>query len=176
MGVMERYHSEGKIRSLGVSNWCPSCFDCMQDLKVQPVLNQLQSHVGWGVDPLGSWTVDKKRNIVTQAYSPLGGSASDVGSDVDPEILHGNLTTEIASAYNKSTAELALKWLVSNHVPLCVKSTNKKHLASDIDLWSWHLSAEHLKTLNEWQSTAGQKSKDVSWACKDWENAETIAV
>jgi len=106
--VVEEYYKAGKVKSLGVSNWCPSCFDCLADTEVQPLLNQLAMHVGWGKDMLGVWTGNRKRGIVPQAYSPLGH-----GSALDPEVLHGNVSVDIAAAHNESTAEIALKWPVT---------------------------------------------------------------
>lgn len=158
--VMEEYYKAGKIRSLGVSNFCPDCFGCLEGAEVQPVLNQLQMHIGWGKDMLGIWTDSKKRGVVPQAYSPLGH-----GSELDPEVLHGNITTPIAAAHNKSTAEVALKWLVSNGIPLSVQSTNPKHLASDVDLWSWDFTEEEKETLDGWVDNS---SISPSWCCVDW--------
>merc|ERR1712217_240826 len=134
---MEKYVKNGKVKSPGISNFCPDCFSCLDfaAMTVKPVLNQLQMHVGWGKDMLGIWTDSKRRGVVPQAYSPLGH-----GSELDPDVLHGNITKRIAAAHNKSTAEVALKWLVANGIPLAVQSTNPKHLASDIGLWSWDLT------------------------------------
>lgn len=166
--VMEEYYFKGKIRSLGVSNFCPDCFDFLKDARVQPVLNQLSMHVGWGTDPLGIWSDNKKRGAQVQAYSPLGH-----GSELDPEVLHGNLTMEIAAAHNKSTAELALKWLVDNGIPLAVQSSNPKHLASDIDLWSWDLTKAEKKQLDEFASAAPIAP---SWSCSSWVASSEVAV
>jgi len=162
--VMEKAHFEGKIRSLGVSNFCPDCFDCLKGAVVKPVLNQLQMHVGMGVDMKGIWTDNAQRGITPQAYSPLGH-----GSELDPEVLHGNITTRIASAHNKSTAELALKWLVANNVPLVVQSSNPKHLASDMDLWSWDLAKEEKDELDNW---VDDNPIGPSWACSSWDPAD----
>merc|ERR1719263_1514227 len=162
--VMEKYHEDGKLKSLGVSNWCPDCFSCIDnaDLKVNPVLNQISMHVGWGKDMLGIWSYNRKRGIVPQAYGPLGGR----GGAFDPEVLHGNLTNDIAKAHNKSSAEVALKWLVANMVPLAVQSMNPAHLASDIDLWSWSLTPEEKHKLDNYLS--GSKISP-SWVCHDWD-------
>merc|ERR1711862_372885 len=130
--------------------------------------NQLAMHVGWGKDMLGQWSYNRNRNVVPQAYSPLGH-----GSELDPDVLHGNLTTKIAAAHNKSTAELALKWLVANNIPVAVLSTNKAHLASDIDLWSWDLTDEEMDTLNNWVDDA---PISPSWCCADWSINESVSV
>jgi diketogulonate reductase-like aldo/keto reductase len=72
---MEKYVKNGKVKSLGISNFCPDCFSCLDfaAMTVKPVLNQNEMHVGWGKDMLGIWTYNRVRGIVPQAYSPLGG-------------------------------------------------------------------------------------------------------
>jgi len=166
--VMEEYYFKGKIRSLGVSNFCPDCFDFLDKVRVKPVLNQLANHVGWGADPKGTWSDNAARGVQVQAYSPLGH-----GSELDPEVLHGNLTMKIAAAHNKSTAELALKWLVANDIPLVVQSSNPKHLASDIDLWSWDLTEDDKKQLDEPFSATPFGG---SWCCNSWDTTSAVTV
>lgn len=162
--VMEKYFMDGKVKSLGVSNFCPDCFSCLDsaELQVNPVLNQIEMHVGWGKDMLGIWSYNRKRGIVPQAYSPLGGREGAF----DPEVLHGNLTNRIAKAHNKTAADVALKWLVANMVPLAVQSMNPAHLASDIDLWSWSFTPEEKRELDNWLSGS---TISPSWLCKDWD-------
>merc|ERR1711981_1199658 len=102
--------------------------------------------------------------MVPQAYGPLGH-----GSELDPEVLHGNVTKAIAAIHNKSTAEIALKWLVANNIPLVVQSTNPAHLKSDIDLWSWELSEDEMSTLDTWIDNT---TVMPSWLCSVWNETE----
>jgi 2,5-diketo-D-gluconate reductase A len=166
--VMEEYYFKGKIRSLGVSNFCPDCFDFLENARVKPVLNQLSQHVGWGTDPLGVWTDNANRGVQVQAYSPLGH-----GSELDPEVLHGNQTTKVAAAHNRSTAEVALKWLVANDIPLVVQSSNPKHLASDIDLWSWDFTEDEKKELDQ---PFSETPPAPAWCCSSWDVTSAVTV
>merc|ERR1711881_660193 len=84
----------------------------------------------------------------------------------DPEVLHGNLTNKIAKAHNKSAADVALKWLGANMIPLAVQSMNPAHLAADIDLWSWSFTPDEKHELDNWLS--GSKISP-SWLCHDWD-------
>jgi len=161
--VMEEYVKNGKIKSLGISNFCPDCFTCLDhaELKVKPALNQLEMHVGWGMDMLGIWTYNRKRGIVPQAYTPLGGR----NGVFDPSVLHANITNRIGAAHNKSAADVALKWLTDHLIPFVVQSMNPVHLAADIDLWSWSFTLEEKFELDNWLS--GSKIAP-SWICTDW--------
>jgi diketogulonate reductase-like aldo/keto reductase len=162
-GVMEEYHKNGKIKSLGISNFCPDCFKCLDEAKmtVKPVLNQLEFHVGWGKDPFGIWTYNRKRGIVPQAYTPLGGR----DGTFDPTVLKSEFLKQIGAAHNKSAADVALKWLVDNNIPLSVQSMNPAHLASDIDLWSWSLTTEEMASLDKYLT--GSKVAP-SFECRVW--------
>merc|ERR1712070_12369 len=107
---MEKWVENGKIKSLGISNFCPDCFTCLDynQMTVKPVLNQNEMRVGWGEDILGIAKYNRKRGIVPQAYSALGGH--DNWSD--KSFLQANILKKIGAAPKKSPADVALKWLV----------------------------------------------------------------
>merc|ERR550539_1525462 len=51
---MEEFYKAGKAKAIGVSNYCPSSIECiMKKATVTPAVNQVQYHVGMGVDPIG---------------------------------------------------------------------------------------------------------------------------
>jgi len=168
---MEKYVKNGKVKSLGISNFCPDCFTCLDfaAMTVKPVLNQNEMHVGWGKDMLGIWSYNRERGIVPQAYTPLGGR----DAWADPTVLSANITKRIGAAHNKSAADVALKWLVDNQIPLLVQSMNPVHLAADIDLWSWYFTVDEMHELDTWRS--GSKIAP-SFVCKDWNITEDVTV
>jgi len=57
--AMEEFYKDGKARSIGVSNYCPSCLECLDYVDVYPMVNQIQYHVGMGDDPQGFFVVRK---------------------------------------------------------------------------------------------------------------------
>merc|ERR1712072_1139903 len=93
---------------------------------------------------------DKKRGVVTQAYSALGNNP--VTKHANPDIISGNLTTHIAKKHNVSTIQVALKFIVSQGIPAVTKSSSPAHLASDLDLWSWDLTADEMSKLSTHKS------------------------
>mmetsp|Transcript_34892 Transcript_34892/g.107997 ORF Transcript_34892/g.107997 Transcript_34892/m.107997 type:complete len:341 (+) Transcript_34892:42-1064(+) len=143
-------YAAGKYKAIGVSNYCDVCLACLDGVATFPMVNQIQLHVGMGKDPQGMVAMNAKLGIVTQAWSPLGSGGH--GSD---DILSGNLTTGIAAAHNVSTAQVALKYLVDKGAAIVTKSSNPEHLAEDVDLWSWDLTADEIAALDDDSAAAG---------------------
>lgn len=156
--AFEDMYAQKKARAIGVSNYCQSCFECLfKTSKVTPAVNQVQYHVGMGPDPIGLHTYLKTKGIVMQAYSPLGDGSS--------ELITGNLTNGIGKNYNKSGAQVALKFILQHGVPFSTKSTKEKNLLSDIDLFDFTISDADMATLDAATSPKG----DVSFMCKKFE-------
>ena len=95
-----------QVRSLGVSNFCQSCFKCLDKipggLKIVPAVNQVQYHIGGGADPQSLVSYCQGRGIAVEAYSPLG--------DNTRALIHGNLTAAIGAAHKKTAVQVPGGW------------------------------------------------------------------
>jgi diketogulonate reductase-like aldo/keto reductase len=139
--AMEEFYKAGKARSIGVSNYCQSCFECiLAEATVVPQVNQVQYHVGEGPDPIGLKTYADEKGIVMEAYSAMAQGSS--------ELISGNLTTSIGQKYAKSGAQVSLKWIVQHGWTLTTKAANPKYQAEDIDLFDFTLSDEDMAALD----------------------------
>mmetsp|Transcript_16802 Transcript_16802/g.18983 ORF Transcript_16802/g.18983 Transcript_16802/m.18983 type:complete len:110 (-) Transcript_16802:392-721(-) len=94
-----------------------------------------------GNDPGGLISFCKNHGIVPEAYSPLGNNQA--------EIIKGKLTTSIGRAHNKSSVQVALRWIIQNGVTLTTKSTNPDHLSADLDILDWSLLDSEMEDLNK---------------------------
>mmetsp|Transcript_10857 Transcript_10857/g.15088 ORF Transcript_10857/g.15088 Transcript_10857/m.15088 type:complete len:306 (+) Transcript_10857:188-1105(+) len=149
--AMEELYRNGSARAIGVSNFCQSCFECLKETQtILPMVNQVAYHIGMGPDPEGLFSYAKNLGVVMQAYSPLGNGA--------PSLIHGPLTTSIGERYNKSSVQVALKWVVQHEVPVLTKSTNPDYLAQDIDLFDFTLSDDEMSKLDAQTTPAGTPS------------------
>lgn len=154
-----------KLRAIGVSNYCRACFACLSDEEVKPMVNQVHYQVGMGKDPQGFATYAAGQGIVLQAWSPFGKGGH--GSD---DVLKGPLTTSIAKKHNRTTAQVALKWILSNGVAVAMKSSSKEHLKEDLDLFDFELDAQDMAKLNAANFAA---DNTPSFFCDD-EEAEIL--
>eukprot|EP00404_Azadinium_spinosum_P009591 CAMPEP_0180552886 /NCGR_PEP_ID=MMETSP1036_2-20121128/73962_1 /TAXON_ID=632150 /ORGANISM="Azadinium spinosum, Strain 3D9" /LENGTH=323 /DNA_ID=CAMNT_0022568325 /DNA_START=63 /DNA_END=1034 /DNA_ORIENTATION=+ len=150
--IYEEYLAAGKVRAIGISNFCPSCIECLlHGARIIPAVNQIKFHVGMTADPEGLISYSVGKGIVPMAYSPLG-----VG-----ELFADPLLVEIGAQHNKTAAQVALHWIVAKGFPLAVASSSPSHLAQDLDLFGWGLSAQEMTRID-----AYSKGSDTpSWAC-----------
>jgi len=160
--ALSEFYRAGKAKAIGVSNYCPSCLECLDADDVQPMVNQVMFHVGSGVNEAAQKQIayDKEHGVVTQAYSALGNTPW--GHHASKDILTGPLTSSIAKAHNVSTVQVALKWIVQQGIPAVTKSSNPAHLASDLDLWSWNLTSSEMSQLS---AHKGDSPAYPSYAC-----------
>jgi len=139
-------------RALGVSNFCVSCLECLKagglDAPLPPAVNQVQYHVGMGVDPGGLKTYCDKNGILLEAYSPLG----------DGKLVSDALTAGIGKAHGKSGVQVALRWIVQHGWAVTTKSSNPAYLADDIDIFDWQLSSAEMAQLDAATTPAGKPS------------------
>jgi diketogulonate reductase-like aldo/keto reductase len=150
-GAMEEFYKAGKAKAIGVSNYCPSSIECIiQTATVTPAVNQVQYHVGMGVDPIGVKTASEKYGIHLQAYSPLGNGESD--------LITGDLVTSIGSAHNKTGAQVSLRWIQENGVSLTTKTTKVSHMEQDLGVFSFELAAEEKQSLDSATKPSGRPS------------------
>merc|ERR1712166_724839 len=148
---METFYKAGKAKAIGVSNFCPSSIECiMQKATVTPAVNQVQYHVGMGVDPIGVKSASEKYGIHLQAYSPLGNGESD--------LISGDLVTGIGSNYGKTGAQVAMRWIQENGVSLTTKTTKTSHMEQDLDVFSFQFTASDKAQLDAATSPSGKPS------------------
>ncbi|KDQ49723.1 hypothetical protein JAAARDRAFT_165426 [Jaapia argillacea MUCL 33604] len=138
----------GKIRTVGVSNYSP---DHIEEIRAAgyelPAVNQVELHPFCQQQPIVEYC--KKNGIVVQAYTPLVRGKLD-----SPVIL------EIAQKYNKTLAQVAVRWsLQSGLVPL-PKSSQPKRVVANADVFDFELSPEDMTKID-----ALDRGKDgaVTW-------------
>ena len=129
----EKLYKDGKIRAIGVSNFLPNHLESLKAKStVKPMVNQIEFHPGYIQAELADYC--QKEGIVLQAWSPLGCGA----------VLGDAFLAEMAAKYNKSVAQLCIKFaLQSGFVPL-PKSTNAERMAANMDVFDFEISTEDM--------------------------------
>lgn len=157
--ALEDAYYAGKARAIGVSNFCPSCLECIAPshgggTTIVPAVNQVQYHVGMGPDQGGIASACAARGIVLQAYSPLGDGRSR-------ELITGPLVTGIGKENGRSGAQTSLRYVAQLGLALVTKSTSKRHLSDDAAIFDFALTGDQMSRL----LSATSPAANYSFAC-----------
>jgi len=136
--AFEELYSQGKARSIAVSNFSPEQLRCVKEhhTVTLPTVNQMPFSVGHGKDTVVE--DNAVYGIVVQAYSPLGTG----------QLARDETCKSIGRKHGKSAVQVALRWIVQRSVTIATQSTNPKHLADDLDIFDFELSGEDMAQLN----------------------------
>ena len=143
--VAERLVSEGRVRSIGVCNFNPGHLDeLVARTDVIPVVNQVELHPFLVQNNVRE--ANARLNIVTQAWSPIGGVNRYWQSGEDP--LRHPATVKLAHKYGKTPAQIILRWHLDRGVAVIPKSVHPARIAENIDLFDFTLADDDIATIN----------------------------
>ena len=138
--ALEDLHKEGKVKSIGLSNFTMEDYtELSKTMTVPPVVNQIE------INPLlyRKKTIDfyKEKNIVCVGYKPLRAAAC----------LKNDTVIEIAGKYSNLTpGQLCIKWGVQNGLSVIPKSSNVDRMRQNLEVFGEDqtISNEDMETLN----------------------------
>lgn len=134
--ALEDLYEEGKIRAIGVSNFYPDRLSdiCLFDRKIMPHINQVETNVF-----NGQYEAQKNMenyNVQIEAWSPFGEGRNNMFSN---DVLAG-----IGKKYNKSIAQVILRWLTQRNVVALSKSTRIDRMEENFNIFDFELSKEDM--------------------------------
>lgn len=135
--VFMDYKDQGIVKSIAVCNFMPEQLVKLFEVGEKPSMDQLESHL-YLQDPE---TINflKENNITHQAWSPL---ARTQGGILEEEILN-----KLADKYNKTPAQIALRWHIDRGTMIIPKSVHKERLKENIDIFDIELDEADLNSL-----------------------------
>lgn len=135
--VFMDYKDQGIVKSIAVCNFMPEQLVKLFEVGEKPSMDQLESHL-YLQDPE---TINflKENNITHQAWSPL---ARTQGGILKEEILN-----KLADKYNKTPAQIALRWHIDRGTMIIPKSVHKERLKENIDIFDIELDEADLNSL-----------------------------
>ncbi|PCR99855.1 aldo/keto reductase [Lactococcus fujiensis] len=145
--AMEAAVNAGKARAIGVSNFHPNHIDkLLKTAEINPAVNQIFVNPSDQQREIVAYNV--KHNILTEAYSPLG-----TGRIFEIEELK-----DIAKRYNKTVAQVVLRWsLHKGYLPL-PKSVTAERIRENTDIFDFNLSIEDIAFIDGLHGKSGLAS------------------
>ena len=137
--ALEDLYEEGKIRAIGVSNFYPDRLTdmCLFGRKVVPAVNQVETN------PLNAQFKAQenmeKYGVHIEAWAPFGEGKNNMFSN--PTLV------EIGKKYNKSAAQVILRWLIQRGVIIACKSTHIEKMEENFNVFDFELSSEDMDAI-----------------------------
>ncbi len=136
--AMEELYLEGKIRAIGVSNFSPSrLMDLKLFNKIAPALNQIEIH------PFNQQIETQKflteNGVQIESWGPFAEGKNN--------IFQNELLLSIAGKYNKTAAQVILRWLTQREVVVIPKSVRKERMFENLNIFDFELSLEDMKII-----------------------------
>src|SRR5699024_5110578 len=145
--AMEEAVDEGKIRALGISNFLPHHIDSLlETARIKPVVNQIFLNPSDRQEEVV--TYNQTHDILSEAYSPLGtGKIFSI-----PELK------DIAEKYNKTIAQVVLRWSLQHEFVPLPKSVHAERIVENAQLFDFELSKEDMAAIDQLEGRAGRAS------------------
>ncbi|MGE9998100.1 aldo/keto reductase [Catenibacterium mitsuokai] len=137
--ALEDLYAEGKIKAIGVSNFYPDRLTdiCMFDRKVIPAVNQVE------VNPFNAqWCAQEnmeKHGVKMEAWAPFGEGRNN--------LFTNETLVSIGKKYNKSSAQVMLRWLIQRGVIVACKSTHIERMQENINVFDFELTEEDMNSI-----------------------------
>ncbi|MFJ9289042.1 glyoxal/methylglyoxal reductase [Bacillus halotolerans] len=135
--ALEKLYKDGKIRAIGVSNFqVHHLEELLKDAEIKPMVNQVEFHPRLTQKELRDYC--KKQGIQLEAWSPL----------MQGQLLDNEVLTQIAEKYNKSVAQVILRWDLQHEVVTIPKSIKEHRIIENADIFDFELSQEDMDKID----------------------------
>lgn len=136
--ALEELYKEGKIKAIGVCNFT---VEKLEELKanstVLPVINQIELHPVFQQKELQVY--DRENNIITQPWSPLGNGNANLLSNAELKA--------IAEKYNKTVAQVILRWHLQEGFVVIPKSVTPSRIEENFNVFDFELTADEMNVV-----------------------------
>lgn len=141
--VLEKIRGEGRAKSIGVSNFTEEHLQRLFDeTGTVPVINQIELHPGF--DQAGLRAFHKQHNILTESWSPIGGTGGT--------LLQAETLQRIGEARGKTPAQIVLRWHVQLGLVVIPKASSPERIKQNIEIFDFELSDDEMQQISSIQS------------------------
>ena len=132
----EAAYKAGKLRAVGVSNYQQKHVEALwQTAEIKPMVNQLEFHPGYTQMDNVTWM--QNNGVLVEAWSPLGSGA----------VLQNGTLAAVAAKYNRSVAQLCVRFALQLGVLPLPKSTALERMAANADVFGFEIAPEDMELI-----------------------------
>ena len=135
--ALEKLYKDGRVRAIGVSNFqIHHLEDLISSAEIKPLVNQVEYHPHLTQKELQAFC--KKEGIQLEAWSPLK----------QGQLLNEQILVDIAHKYNKSVAQVILRWDLQHGVVTIPKSIKEHRIIENADVFDFELTSEDMEKID----------------------------
>lgn len=136
--ALEDLYEEGKLRAIGVSNFYPDrLVDIASFARIKPMVNQIETHPLNQQIEAHKWL--EKYGVIHEAWAPFGEGRGDM--------FNNTILRAIGEKYNKSVAQVILRWQLQRGIVVIPKSTHKERMAENLNVFDFALSDTDMQSI-----------------------------
>lgn len=144
-----RLREEGRVRSIGVSNFYPDHLDhIIGDTDVVPVINQIELHPDF--QQKAAQDAHKKHNIITESWSPLG----------QGRFISNPVIGQIAAKHGKTPAQVIIRWHIDTGLVVIPKSVTPSRIEENFNVFDFKLDGEDMAAIAKLDSAGARMGPD----------------
>lgn len=135
--IMEKLYESGRTKAIGVSNFKTHHLqDLLDNTSIVPAVNQMEFNPQMQDNEI--LNMCREKGIVFESWSPLGSGAC----------LKDDTIMEIGKKYNKSVAQVIIRWILQKGIVVFPKSVNEGRIKENADVFDFELSADEIKIMD----------------------------
>ena len=139
--TMEKYYKKGKLKAIGISNYYTkeAIDEVLSYAKIVPAVIQNENHIYYQNNELQEYV--KQYGIIIESWYPFGGRGHT------DENFNNETIVKIAKKYNKTSAQIILRWQLQTGYIAIPGSKNPDHIKENISIFDFELSDEDMKEI-----------------------------
>ncbi|MFV5693671.1 aldo/keto reductase [Flavobacterium sp. LT1R49] len=136
--AMQELYTEGKVRAIGVANFHPDrVMDLIANSGFTPAINQIETHPFH--QQIRNQEFLQKNNVQIQSWGPFAEGKNN--------IFQNEILIAIGAKYNKSVAQVILRWLTQRGVVAIPKSVRKERMLENFIIFDFELSTDDMQMI-----------------------------
>lgn len=157
--ALEDLYEEGKLRAIGVSNFYPDrLVDIASFARIKPMVNQIETHPLNQQIEAHEWL--KKYGVIHEAWAPFGEGRGNMFTNP--------VLQKLGDKYNKTVAQVILRWQLQRGIVVIPKSTHKERMAQNLDVFDFTLTDEDMQDIASLDTKTGSFFSHQDPAIVEW--------
>ena len=157
--ALEDLYEDGKIKAIGISNfYVDRMVEFISFNRIKPMVNQMEVHIFNQQKQLMEYA--DKYNVQLEAWAPFGEGR---GNTFENEVIKA-----IGEKYEKTTAQIMLRWNIQRGVVVIPKSTRFERMVENIDVFDFELTADDMNAISELDTATSSFFSHQDPAMVEW--------